>query len=273
MQPARIASFETLLRNDYTVVGMPQSLYYRDGSRALDDARRLRESVAGGLGVDASALGGDAETREGELSRLRVRLCWREAESYDQAKELYPFASHLLVPDIAFQLGPYDPPPVDDEVPRLDVLLLLRGDHESTQREFRSKAAVRRELSRVSPGAGRLSFRIVDWEDRLELFQSKNIFFSDTSIRLLAMGRVVVCDRLHAAILCYLSNIPFVYLDQVSGKIAKTLAVALGEATSALAGGGVDCLDGDAARWARADNFTDALHKAVQFLDKYQLRP
>jgi hypothetical protein len=251
---------------------MPQSLYYRDGSRAAGDAGRLRESVARGIGVDASAL--DNDTGAGELARSRVNLCWREAESYDQAKELYPFASHLLVPDIAFQLGPYDAPPVDDEVPRLDVLLLLRGDHESTQRGFRSKAAVRRELSRVSPGAGRLSFRIVDWEDRLELFQSKNIFFSDTSIRLLAIGRVVVCDRLHAAILCYLAGIPFVYLDQVSGKIAKTLAVALGEATSALAGGGgVDCLDGDAARWARADNFTDALHKAVLFLDKYQLRP
>ena len=27
--------------------------------------------------------------------------------SYDRGKQLYPFAKHALVPDIAFQLGPY----------------------------------------------------------------------------------------------------------------------------------------------------------------------
>jgi exopolysaccharide biosynthesis predicted pyruvyltransferase EpsI len=280
MQPRRIASFEILLRNNYTVIGMPQSLFYRDPSRARQEAGSLLESVAMGLGLldeereaDAASTGdGDRRRRwrtldkkqVGDMARSRVYLCWREIESYEAARDLYPFVSHLLVPDIAFQLGPYEPlQSAEEAVPRIDVVLLLRDDHESTQRDFRNKAAVRNELSAI-PGAERVSFRIVDWDDRLELFQSGNIFFSETSIRLLAMGRVLVCDRLHAAILCYLAGIPFVYLDQVSGKITKTLRVAFGS---------VDCQDGEAAMWARADNFTDALLKAVQFLDKYKLKP
>jgi exopolysaccharide biosynthesis predicted pyruvyltransferase EpsI len=277
LHPARIQSFEPLLRHQYAVVGMPQSLYYRDAGRATTDAQLLWDSIARGLQQpqqqqrekqNASAPLTNLTYQQlkstdplVQMAKERVVLCWREVESLQQAEQLYPFVTNLLVPDIAFQLGPYDRPVPTS--PTLDLVLLLRDDHESTQQQYRNKVAVRTLLSTI-PGADRLSFRIVDWDDRLELFDSNNIFFSETSIGLLSMGRVVICDRLHAAILCYLSGIPFVYLDQVSGKISKSLKVAFDSDPI--------CRDSGAAMWSRADNVTHALETAVEFLSKYRLR-
>jgi exopolysaccharide biosynthesis predicted pyruvyltransferase EpsI len=271
LHPARIRSFESLLRHEYAVVGMPQSLYYRDASRAEGDAQLLWKSIARGPQShgehNASApwtnLTQQLQRTDPlvQTAKSRVFLCWREVESYQQAELLYPFVTNLLVPDIAFQLGPYDRPA--PTTPTLDLVLLLRDDHESTQQEYRSKAVVRSLLSTI-PGADRLSFRIVDWDDRLELFESDNIFFSETSIQLLSMGRVVICDRLHAAILCYLAGIPFVYLDQVSGKITKSLNVAFDSDPI--------CRDSETAMWSRADNVTHALETAAAFMTKYQIR-
>jgi exopolysaccharide biosynthesis predicted pyruvyltransferase EpsI len=274
LHPARIRSLESLLRHEYAVVGMPQSLYYRDASRAEDDAQLLWDSIVRGLQTHGEQEGEHNASAPWtnltqqlqrtdplvQVAKSRVFLCWREVESYQQAELLYPFVTNLLVPDIAFQLGPYDRP--TPTTPLLDLVLLLRDDHESTQQAYRSKAAVRSLLSTI-PGADRLSFRIVDWDDRLELFESDNIFFSETSIQLLSMGRVVICDRLHAAILCYLAGIPFVYLDQVSGKITKSLNVAFESDPI--------CLDSETAMWSRADNVTHALQTSVAFLTKYRL--
>lgn len=270
LHPARIRSFEPLLLNQYTIVGMPQSLYYRDVSRAEEDAHMLWDSIARGLlQPQQGKLSASANLTQAlewtdplvQAAKSRVFLCWREVESYQQAERLYPFVTNMLVPDIAFQLGPYERPAAT--TPTLDLVLLLRDDHESTNQEYRNKAAVRALLSTI-PGADRLSFRCVDWDDRLELFDSGNIFFSETSIQLLSMGRVVICDRLHAAILCYLAGIPFVYLDQISGKINKSLSVAFDSDPI--------CRDSDAAMWSRANNVTHALETAVSFLAKYRLR-
>ena len=144
-----------------------------------------------------------------------------------------------------------------------DLLVLLRDDHESLYAPQRNRRAFRDLLDAV-PGASRLTFSIVDWKDRLDRFHSKDIFFTDTAIRLLASGRVVVCDRLHAAILAYLAGLPFIYVDQISGKITKTLAVAMESGGSACAQEG--------AQWASATNLTDAIRQAVDFLERYQLK-
>ena len=144
-----------------------------------------------------------------------------------------------------------------------DLLVLLRDDHESLYAPQRNRRSFRDLLDAV-PGASRLTFSIVDWKDRLDRFHSKDIFFTDTAIRLLASGRVVICDRLHAAILAYLAGLPFIYVDQISGKITKTLAVAMESGGSACAQEG--------AQWASATNLTDAIRQAVDFLERYQLK-
>jgi hypothetical protein len=54
------------------------------------------------------------------------------------------------------------------------------------------------------------------------------------------------------------------YIDQVSGKITKTLGTAFD--------GMEYCMDGENAMWAKAGSLQEALTKAVEFIDHYQLK-
>jgi exopolysaccharide biosynthesis predicted pyruvyltransferase EpsI len=268
-QEPRIESFAPLLSAGYTIVSMPQSLYYvDDDALQKEDTQRIAGAISRGLLKhttddhleDIAAYLKTGKDRQ--MASKRVVFTWRERESYDRAVELYPFATNKLVPDMAFQLGPYAPMIRDDE-PRTDLVLLLRSDHESVVASQRSRESIRKIL-RSTPGGESLTFSVVDWEDRLERFESDDFFFTNTSIQLLSAGRVVVCDRLHAAILAYLVGLPFVFVDQVSGKITKTFEVAFD--------GEQSCQDGEAAMWARATNLTSAIAQSAGFLVKYQLQ-
>lgn len=67
-------------------------------------------------------------------------------------------------------------------------------------------------------------------------------------------------NSLHAAILSYLSGLPFVYIDQVSGKISKTFRAAFSEFD--------DCLDERKGNWAKASNLKDAIEKAAELVER-----
>ncbi|CAB9496870.1 Polysaccharide pyruvyl transferase [Seminavis robusta] len=273
-------SFQALLRANFSVYGMPQSLYYREKVVQDYDARLLKHQIQKGL--------------LGREKPSPVMLTWREHESFDQAQQLYPYVQHSVLPDIAFQLGPYNwrdfVQPAETRA-QVDFLFLLRRDHESMilppQKEANDDndegeqehggalnatamaEHIRNAVNLAMEKSGsrdsfQSSFRVVDWPDRLHLFQSKDPFFTKTAIQLLAMGRVLICDRLHAAILAFLTDhIPFVYLDQSTGKISKCLRLALDSA-------GNGCNSGnsapDALGFSRADNLTDAIQKAGQLL-------
>lgn len=289
-QDVRIPSFKTILENGYSIIGLPQSLYYRDEYKKKKEVTEIKSKIALGLGlgqvtttttetvdeesdlslhhrqtddywwnakpslsnqiVNTSAL----DTPEGlALSRQMVTFMWREKESLEEASRLYPFVSNILVPDMAFQLGPYQP---IRKHPRkmVDVIIFLRKDHESKVNMERNQDSIRAIL----PKKG-MTFRIVDWDDRRDLFDTTDTFFTDSAIQLLSLGKVVVCDRLHAAVLAYLSGLPFVYIDQVSGKVTKTLTAAF-EGTEG-------CLDETLSRWSRATTLKEALSKASQLID------
>ena len=83
-----------------------------------------------------------------------------------------------------------------------------------------------------------------------------------TGIELLSLGKVVVCDRLHASILSYISGLPFVYLDQISQKVTKTLTTAFADSEN--------CLDGDKAAWVKANSLRDAVTKAQIMLNQIE---
>ena len=73
----------------------------------------------------------------------------------------------------------------------------------------------------------------------------------------------MVCDdtdRLHASILSYISGLPFVYLDQISQKVTKTLTTAFADSDN--------CLDGDKAPWVKANPLQDAVKKAQIMLNQ-----
>ena len=261
-QTSRIDSFASLLKHNYTILGMPQSLYYSKPDMAESDRDVIQSYVVQGLTNDKDVTW--LESREGQQeSKRRVTFTWREVESYEEAQRLYPFANNLIVPDIAFQLGPFNPipSPIGSNL-KLDIVLFLRDDKESVVSAQRNKKHVRERFNAL-PGGRELQFMVVDWADRLELFDSEDIYFTDTSIQLLSLGKVVICDRLHAAILCYISGIPFVYIDQVSGKISETLRVAFDSWDG--------CQNGEKSMWSRAENLDDAIRQAIAFLTKYGL--
>jgi hypothetical protein len=85
--------------------------------------------------VDTSGL----DTPEGlELAHSKVIFTWREQESYEEAQKVYPFVRNMVVPDIAFQLGPFAP--IRKRPKKLvDVLVFLRADLESKVKSIRNE--------------------------------------------------------------------------------------------------------------------------------------
>jgi exopolysaccharide biosynthesis predicted pyruvyltransferase EpsI len=265
MQVKRIDSFKPLLQHNYTIIGMPQSLHYSDKHTQDADVQKIKENIVVGLGIvkahpkpiNTTTLD-DPKIRE--LAHSRVIFTWREQESYDLAVKIYPFVKNVVVPDIAFQLGPYEAIR-NNSKKNVDILVILRDDKESMYKSMRNNEYVQSVLS--SKTGKQFSSLVVDWKNRLKIFDSKDVFFTTTSIELLSLGKVVVLDRLHAAILCYLAGLPFVYIDQSTGKITKTLGVAFG-------GDGMeDCQDGEKSMWAKANTLDEALVKAVDLIDHH----
>ena len=233
-QKARVHSMRQLLQHNFTVIGMPQSLFYQNEKNEIIDTRIFEKSVSTMSNIEN-----------------RVILTWREQSSYEHAIKIYPFVKNLVVPDIAFQLGPFEPIRNNPQL-EVDILFLLRDDKESVIASQRGK------IGKLLPH--NITYRVVDWNHRLKLFGSHNKLSVTTGIELLSLGRVVVCDRLHASILSYISGLPFVYLDQISQKVTKTLTTAFADSEN--------CLDGDKAAWVKANSLQDAVTKAQIMLNQ-----
>lgn len=168
----REKSMEPLLRNNYMVVSMPQSLYFQNPNNELRSTSAMKGSIARGLGRDDHFL----DSNEGrKQAAARVVLSWREHHSYDKSQQLYPFATHILVPDSAFQLGPFSPIVPEDESLKVDIVLFLQDDKESKYMPQRNRRAIQEILSKV-PNGKNLSFTIVDWSDRLKYSIQKTSF-------------------------------------------------------------------------------------------------
>lgn len=231
----------------------PNHFFYEDESVQEKEAVLIKKNIALGLGLANTS---QLDTADGQkLAHTKVTFTWREKESLDLAKRLYPFVQNLLVPDMAWQLGPFLPIRKSPEK-LVDILVFLRRDKESKVNWSNAY------IQSIMPNKD-LTYRIVDWSDRLGIFGTTDYFFTETAIKQISLGKVVVCDRLHAAILAYLTGIPFVYIDQVSGKISKTFHGSFDQLD--------DCLDGDKGWWAKALSLPQALslaHKFILLLDE-----
>jgi len=263
----RIESFSLLLENGYNIVQMPQSLYYKDKDLANKDALELKDEVSRGLGMgsvlNSTSSTSFLDTPEGmEMAKSRITLTWRERSSLEEAKSLYPYANNMLLPDTALRIGPFQPIRREEFAEEtVDILCFLRTDLESKVAHVRNdKTWIERHLPNLPNNStgGKPTYRIVDWQDRLKIFNDDDKLFTETSIQLLSLGKVVVADRLHASILAYLSGVPFVYIDQVSGKVTKALDGAFQDIEG--------CLDGSKAGWAKAGTLSEALEIAGTFL-------
>jgi exopolysaccharide biosynthesis predicted pyruvyltransferase EpsI len=208
IQDQRMLSFESLLLANFSVVGIPQSFHYDSDEKRAIDTELMKASIARGLGLESSSLPDMKAVQHSAGSLSRVTLAWREVESFEMARQEYPFVTHLLVPDVAFHLGPFNPiPSPQKDKYQLDILMFLREDKESMFAKKRNQRYIRGLLDSIVGGSD-LTFGIADWNTRFALWPSDDYLFTDSAIKLLSLGKVVICDRLHASILCYLTGIP-----------------------------------------------------------------
>jgi exopolysaccharide biosynthesis predicted pyruvyltransferase EpsI/drug/metabolite transporter (DMT)-like permease len=255
IQGPRIQSFKYLLESGLTVVSMPQSLHYNNAT--------IADLETGMIAAAAASYSDDWQR-----SRKRLVFLWRQANSYESAVKLYPFADNRLVPDIAFWCGPYlhHGAPSLQGSKKVDILLFLRIDKESTQSgaELHKKPETIQRMLKESKFASdrNLSFRMVDWHSVQHLRAVNPAEYKpkiETAVRLLDSGRVVIADRLHATILALLSMKPVFYVDQSYGKIKNTLDAAFI--------GSEACSDESSLRVFQTGSLAEALNHAARFLD------
>jgi len=96
VQLDRVTRIRSLLRANITVVSFPQSLHYDGGAGA--------EPTAEG---DARALSSAVLRAKQRYGPGRLVLMWRQRDSLEAARRLFPFATNVAVPDVAFALGPF----------------------------------------------------------------------------------------------------------------------------------------------------------------------
>jgi pyruvyl transferase EpsO len=191
---------------DREIIQLPQSIHF-------DDPRRITRTAL-------------AIARHG-----RFRLFVRDRWSYDFAVSRFD-CEVALCPDLAIFLGPLDRGPA-----QVDVCYLLRTDKERALVEgaggpgYRFRTVdwlVERRLPMVAGqllragrdlrrgGPARFGFRLRRYETAARARVRRGC-------RLLSSGRLVITDRLHGHILCFLLGIPHAVLDNTYGKLGRFL--------------------------------------------------
>jgi len=223
---------------DYRVIQLPQSIHFQNKEKKIHCQKILN-------------------------GHKDFHLLVRDSDSLIQAKMLHDGPSYLC-PDMALCLGFLQRP----VIPKYDIVFLLRTDKEKVTED------VPLEQQDDSMWVGdwldepdSLLKKIVVRIDRLHakypkfsklLFKIKRPFYGKLAKErllrgstLLSSGRIVVTDRLHAHILCFLLNIPHVVLDNSYRKI--------GNFRDAWGTGGEKCLV--------AEKLDDAITKANELLE------
>ena len=203
---------------DRPIVVLPQSLHFESAANA-ECARRV---FAG---------------------HPNLTLLLRDNRSLEQARRLFPETSSVYCPDASIGFDPV-PPATDAEV---GVLVLQRGDKESREAwtidgsfsqetyDWSGTTDAARKLKQLSWSDNRKLNRAVGpfshllASRRSEAYKLGAQEVVASGAKLLSRGRVVVTDRLHAAVLARLLDRPVVALDNSYGKISAAMDCWLGE--------------------------------------------
>ena len=275
IQRARLRSLDQIagMSRNVNVVSMPQSLAYmsiKHKQIEAQDAARIQRMVSNGL---------------------NLTLTWRETEGFEKAQKLYPGATNVLSPDIAFMIGQVRDTRAYTKrtMHERDILFLIRKDSESAVGGQR--AVLQQLLQLLGPAvtqcqntphtAGcddvdRVRWSMHDWVD-VRLFYNQTHVHEPppmiqvpsrgkfnynacvkSAVAMFATAKVVVSDRMHGGILAFLMNKPHVVIDQVTHKATRTRAVAFNASAS--------CRRKDVLLYEHAANVTDAVDKAKAFL-------
>ena len=250
LQDKRIKSFEALSKHSVSTVGMPQSYHYESQPTALRDATIIENLVKRGF---------------------NLTLTWRQENSYQTAKSLYPSVNNILTPDIAFLIGRIKDTDIytKSNIPKVDILFAMRNDKESV---IGSHREIRTQLSTLLKDYD-VSYKVVDWVDRQSyyngvdkypmqkvptsgLFSYQKRFAS--AVAMYSTAKLIVTDRLHGSIFAFLMNKPHIYIDQMYKKISKTREVTFRNSTS--------CQNKELLKYDSALSLDDAVQKSITAL-------
>ena len=172
--PVRMQTITELALKGYNVIGMPQSLHYMSPGTASRHAEKWSANINDSTLTDYSA-------------KKLITLTWRQQNSFDQAQELYPFVNNILVPDVAFMVGPLpDTDKWSTNKDQYNVLFLLRTDGESiVQKEAKTQCNCTKEtyvtqLMQSNGDSKDFTFRVVDWLSPNFEFLNKTIHSNST---------------------------------------------------------------------------------------------
>jgi len=244
---ARLRSFIDLRNKNVTVVGMPQTRYFESDDAHDHDREVINELVESGL---------------------KLRLAWRDEQSFMDAFNTYVGVDSFLSPDIAFLIGPLNFLE-KSKSERVDIMFLLRKDKEKAPGTH-FDGNVQRTLSEHNR-----NWVVKDWSDVNEYASQTFTGFDDkilcgspnfdfdarlgNAVAMLDTASVIVTDRLHASILALLMNKPHVYLETATGKLSATREVSFQSSTA--------CVQMTELMYAEASNIHEAARTAIEFLD------
>ncbi|KAI9021169.1 polysaccharide pyruvyl transferase-domain-containing protein [Hyaloraphidium curvatum] len=177
------------------IVLLPQTILFSGSDRLLQET------------VDTYALAKD------------LTIMARDPRSFDILA--HRFAQHKIFhcPDSALALGPKNSSLVLEAagmVQDIDILYLLRVDHESRSRDWSADT-----LRARHPG---LKVEVADWLFYGEPVKdpdpiAANLRRTELGLRFLARARVAVLDRLHGHILASILDVPHAIIDNSYGKL------------------------------------------------------
>lgn len=177
-----------------------------------------------------------------------LTLLIRDAASVERVAELFPHNRVLYCPDAALGAGAIEPVGAADH----EVALLKRIDGESLHSADDIPPRLL-GMSHMSDWNHGLFDSNIGWWPRTFAVQALNMIgplqkavypatsrafenhmnvVVDGAVRLLSRGRVVVTDRLHAAILGMLMGKPVIAIDNVNGKLSAAYRDFLGDASN-----------------------------------------
>ena len=172
-------------------------------------------------------------------SHPRLTFLYRDRDSYNMGKQLFPRARPLLMPDMAFQIGPVN----RFLRPTHDIMWLKRTDSESPGYHIPNK----------TQGYDIMVQDWLSWETPKGSTKLEDPFIiTANGMLFLQRGRVVVTDRLHGHILSTLCGIPHVVIDPVNHKTTSYMKSWTGGIGNILV----------------AESVEDALNKAIGLLQK-----
>jgi exopolysaccharide biosynthesis predicted pyruvyltransferase EpsI len=163
-----------------------------------------------------------------------VTLTWRDEPSFAAACELFPDVKSILVPDVAFALGPQSA----TGQPEVPILCISRKDYEGGELAALRLPDVKQADWSADPKLSSLMTR----ELVLTILQAEGMVGPGIGIRArmglcttdarittrmarlqLSTAQVVVSDRLHASVMCTLMGKPHVIVDDRNAKISSFL--------------------------------------------------